>query len=172
MQGLNVGLDLLRSSLSPKDRCVPNTYIALSAILSSVGKAFSKTLSVYKSKPFARFAKKAHITDADLWKTARLANEGAIDANLGGGVIKQRIARTGEGKSGGSRSIILFKKNDRAIYVHGFEKKDGSNIRPDELEAFRKYAEVYLGYTNAEMRQLMEDGALFQVKKPEGEDNA
>jgi hypothetical protein len=49
-----------------------------------VGKAFSKTLSVYKSKPFARFAKKAHITDADLWKTARLANEGAMPISAEG----------------------------------------------------------------------------------------
>ena len=155
----------------PRD-FVPNINIALSAILLSVGKPASRTLSVYKNKPFARFAKKARISDADLWKAARLANDGAIDANLGGGVIKQRIARAGEGKSGGSRSIILFKKNDRAIYVHGFEKKDVANIRPDELEAFRKYAEVYLGYTNAELTQLMEAGALFQVKKPEGEDNA
>ncbi len=138
----------------------------------TVSRTISGTISVYKSKPFARFARKARITDADLWKTAQLANDGAIDANLGGGVIKQRIARAGEGKSGGSRSIILFKKNDRAIYVHGFEKKDRSNIGPDELEAFRKYAEVYFGYTNAEMKQLMEDGAFFQVEKPEGEDNA
>lgn len=146
--------------------------MALSAILLGVGKTVSRTLSVYKSKPFARFAKKAHITDADLWKAARMANEGVIDANLGGGVIKQRIARAGEGKSGGSRSIILFKKNDRAVYVHGFEKKDVANIRPDELEAFRKFAEVYFGYTKAEMARLIEDGALFKVKKTEGEDNA
>ena len=146
--------------------------MALSAIFLGMGKTVPKALSVYKSKPFARFAKKARIADADLWKAARLANEGVIDANLGGGVIKQRIARAGEGKSGGSRSIILFKKNDRAVYVHGFEKKDVANIRPDELEAFRKYAELYLGYTKAEMAQFIEAGALFQVRKPEGEDNA
>jgi len=126
----------------------------------------------YKSKPFARFARNARITDADLWTAARLANQGMIGADLGGGVIKQRIARAGEGKSGGSRSIILFKKNDRAVYVHGFEKKDRANIGPDELEAFRRYAQVYLGYTNAELSQRVEDGALFRVEKPEGNDNA
>jgi hypothetical protein len=125
-----------------------------------VVKTASKTLSVYKTKPFARFAGKARITDADLWTAARLANQGMIGADLGGGVIKQRIARAGEGKSGGSRSIILFKKNDRA------------NIGPDELEAFRRYAQVYLGYTNAELSQRVEDGALFRVEKPEGNDNA
>lgn len=132
-------------------------------------KAASKTLSVFKSKPFARFARKARITDADLWKAARLANQGVIDADLGGGVIKQRIARAGEGKSGGSRTIILFKKNDRAVYVHGFEKKDKANIGPDELVAFRKYAEIYLGYSVVEIAKRVEDGALFKVEKPEGE---
>ena len=85
-------------------------------MLLGVGKTLSKSLSVYKNKPFARFAKKANITDADLWKAALLANEGVVDADLGGGVIKQRIARAGEGKSGGSRTIILFRRGDRAVY--------------------------------------------------------
>jgi hypothetical protein len=92
-------------------------------------------LSVYKTKPFARFARKARISDADLWQTAILVNQGSIDADLGGGVIKQRMARTGEGKSGGVRSIILFRFQGRAVFVHGFEKKDVGNIRANELEA-------------------------------------
>ena len=129
-------------------------------------------LLVYKNKFFARFAKKARITDADLWKTAQLVNQGLIDADLGGGVVKQRIAPAGSGKSGGSRSIILFRKNDRAVYVYGFQKKDLANIRPNELEAFRELAHVILGYTNAEMAQRVEDGALFNVEKPEDENNA
>lgn len=136
-----------------------------------MGKTVTKALSVYKNKPFARFARKARITDTELWKAAQLANQGVIDADLGGGVIKQRIARAGEGKSGGSRSIILFRKNDRAVYVHGFEKKDLANIRSDELVAFRKYAEIVLSYTNAQMALRVEDGALYKVEEPEG-DNA
>ena len=127
----------------------------------------STMLSVYKSKPFARFAKKARITDAELWKTAQRANEGQIDADLGGGVIKQRIARAGEGKSGGSRSIILFRRDDRAVYVYGFEKKDLGNIRPNELEAFRELTQVVLGYTATEIAKRVEDGALFKVEEPE-----
>ena len=132
----------------------------------------SGTLFVYKNKPFARFAKKTRITDVDLWNAAQLANEGVIDADLGGGVIKQRIAAAGKGKSGGSRSIILFRKNDRAVYVYGFEKKDLANIRPNELEAFRELAQVILGYTNAEIARRVEDGALFNVDKPGKECNA
>ena len=129
-------------------------------------------LLVYKNKYFARFAKKARITDADLWKAAQLANEGLVDADLGGGVVKQRIPRAGGGKSGGLRSIILFRKNDRAVYVYGFEKKDLANIRPNELEAFRELAQVILGYTTAEIAKRVEDGALFNVEKPEEENNA
>lgn len=138
--------------------------MALSAIVIGM-------LSVYKNKPFARFARKARITEADLWKAAQLANQGAIDADLGGGVIKQRIARASEGKSGGSRSIILFRKGDRAIFVYGFEKKDFANIRSNELEAFRELAKVILGYTAAEMERMVEAGVLFRVKAPEGGDN-
>ena len=146
--------------------------MALSAILRDVGQSSSRSLAVYKSKPFARFAKKARIVDADLWRAAQRANKGLIDADLGGGVIKQRIARAGEGKSGGSRSIILFRKSDRAVYIYGFEKKDLANIRPNELEAFRELAQVILGYTNIEIAQRIEDGALFKVEEPEEDNNA
>ena len=127
---------------------------------------------MYKNKFFARFAKKARITDTELWKAAQLANQGLIDADLGGGVVKQRIARAGGGKSGGSRSIILFRKNDRAVFVYGFEKKDLANIRSNELEAFRELAQVILGYTTAEIAKRVEDGALFEVEEPEEDKNA
>lgn len=131
----------------------------------------SRPLSVYKGKAFIRFARKARIDDTSLWQAVQRANVGLVDADLGGGVIKQRIARAGEGKSGGSRSIILFKKNNRAVYVYGFQKKDTANIDHRELEAFRELAEVILGYTDVEIQQRVNDGALFNVEAP-GEGNA
>jgi hypothetical protein len=134
-------------------------------------KESSEEFSAYKSKVFARFAKKARISDVDLWRTACLVNEGVNDADLGGGVIKHRIARTGEGKSGGYRSIILFKRDHRAVFVYGFAKKDLANIRPDELEAFRELAELILGYTRAEITKRVHDGVLLSIEMPkEGED--
>ena len=136
-----------------------------------MGKSASKALSVYKNKPFARFARRARIPDADLWKAARLANEDAIDADLGGGVIKQRIARAGQGKSGGSRSIILFKKEDRDVFVHGFENKDLANITVKDLVAFRKLADAILGCTDAEMAQRVQGGLYFKVENPKEKDN-
>jgi hypothetical protein len=60
--------------------------------------------------------------------------QGLVDADLGGGVIKQRIARRGAGKSGGFRALILFKAGERAFFVHGFAKSDRDNIRNDESQ--------------------------------------
>lgn len=129
----------------------------------------TKSVSVYKSKAFARFQKRAKLMDSDLWNAVWSAEKGLIDADLGGGVIKQRIARAGQGKSGGSRSIVLFRTGDRAVYVFGFEKKDRPNIRPEELEAFKELATVILGYSDAEMAERVRDGALFEVVAPEEE---
>ena len=129
-------------------------------------------LAVYMTKPFARFARKARIGVADLWETARLANAGVIDASLGGGVIKQRIARVGEGKSGGSRSIILFRFKGRAVFAFGFEKKDLGNIKVNELEAFRELADVILGYSDAEIARRVADGALIEIRPTEEDEHA
>ena len=131
-----------------------------------------KRLAVYMTKPFASFARKARISDSDIWEAARLANAGLIDADLGGGVIKQRIARKGEGKSGGSRSILLFRFKGRAVFVYGFEKRNLGNIKTDELEAFRELADVILGYSDAEIVKRAADGALIEIEPPTENENA
>ena len=87
-------------------------------------------MSTYKNKSFVRFARRAGITDAALCdavlRDAVLrAGRGQVDADLGGGVIKQRIARAGGGRSGGFRVIVLFRREDRAFFVHGFAKNEG-----------------------------------------------
>ena len=125
-----------------------------------------KRLAVFKTRPFSRFARKANLADEQLWEAAERADAGLIDADLGGGVIKQRIARRGEGKSGGSRSIVLFRARKRAVFVYGFEKKDQANIRTDELQAFRELAKVVLEYTDSEIGQRVSDGALIEVEAP------
>jgi hypothetical protein len=73
------------------------------------------------------------------------AGNGQIDANLGGGVIKQRIARPGEGKSKGYRSIIIFRKEDKAFFVFGFSKSEQDNIHGDEEEQFKKNGQASAG---------------------------
>lgn len=101
-------------------------------------------MRIFKTKPFARFANQVGISDSALCEAVERAENGLIDANLGGGVIKQRIARKGQGKSGGFRSIVLFRKGDRSFFVYGFPKNLRDNIRKDELKAFRALADEML----------------------------
>ena len=86
-----------------------------------------------------------------------------IDADLGGGVIKQRIARAGEGKSGGFRTIILFRAGSRAFFVHGFAKSEQDNIRDDELAAFKLLAAQLLAYDDAALAKAIAAGVLMEV---------
>jgi hypothetical protein len=121
-------------------------------------------MRVFKNKAFSRFAATNEISDEDLCNAVQRASRGLIDADLGGGVIKQRIARKGEGKSGGFRSMILFKQGERAIFVHGFAKKDVGNISPKELKALKKLAKIMLAYSDAQIAAVVASGTLVEVK--------
>lgn len=68
---------------------------------------------IFKNKRFVRFARKERISDRSLCEAVQKAEKGLVDADLGGGVIKQRIARPGEGESSGFRSIVLFRNGDK-----------------------------------------------------------
>ena len=121
-------------------------------------------MRVFKNKSFGRFARKARITDAVLCAAIADASRGLIDADLGGGVVKQRIARQGAGKSGGFRTIILFRIRERAFFVHGFAKNEQDNIRDDELAAFKLLAAEMLTYDNAALAKAVANGTLTEVK--------
>lgn len=119
---------------------------------------------IFKSRWFVRFARAERIEDGDLCKAVRNAEKGLIDADLGGGVIKQRIARSNEGKSGGYRSIILFRSGERAFFVYGFAKKDRGNIGKGEQKAFKLLAGEMLGYDEAALVKALKGGAITEVK--------
>jgi hypothetical protein len=120
-------------------------------------------MRVFKNKSFARFARKAQVTDATLCAAVADASRGLIDADLGGGVVKQRVARRGGGKSGGFRTIILFRFGERAFFVHGFAKNERDNIRNDELAAFRLLAAEMMAYDNAALAKAIANGVLLEV---------
>jgi hypothetical protein len=120
-------------------------------------------MRIFKTKPFVRFASREGIADAALVEAVRRAERGILDADLGGGVIKQRIARPGQGKSGGLRSIILFRRERRAYFVYGFAKSDRSNVRDDELEAFRRLARELLELDDAAIIAALAHGAIVEV---------
>ena len=87
-----------------------------------------------------------------------------IDADLGGGVIKQRIARKGGGRSGGFRMIVLFRRGAVAFFVHGFAKSDRENLRRKELSGLRSLADEYLALDAAGLAAAQAVGAIIEVE--------
>lgn len=120
-------------------------------------------MRVFENKRFRRYARREGISPADLWDAVDRADRGQIDADLGGGVIKQRIARPGAGKSGGFRTIILYQTGDRAFFVYGFAKNDLGNIGQDELDAFKAAADEILKKTDSDIRASLKTGTLSEV---------
>ena len=124
-------------------------------------------MRTFKTKSFARFAKRLELDDDDLLDVVERAEEGLIDADLGGGVIKQRVSRKGGGRSRGFRTIILFRKGTLAFFVYGFAKSDRENLRPNEVAAFQTLASEYLTLDEAGLEAVQSVGAIIEVKSNE-----
>ena len=121
-------------------------------------------MRTFKTKAFARFATREEIDDFALCDAIRRAKNGLIDANLGGGVIKQRIARKGGGRSRGYRTIVLFRRGELAFLVYGFAKSSQANLRRSELEAYRLLANKYLALDQSGLAAAQAVGAIIEVK--------
>jgi hypothetical protein len=119
---------------------------------------------IFKSKWFERFARKEGITDAVLLDAVARAEKGQIDADLGGGVMKQRIARQGQGKSKGYRTIILFRRGVRAFFLYGFAKSQRANIDDYEEGQFKEAARHVLALTEKHLAELLKRGDFVEVK--------
>ena len=120
-------------------------------------------------KAFARFQRREGIADAGLVKAVRSAEEGLVDAELGGGLIKQRVARAGQGKSGGFRTVIAFRRGERSVFLYGFAKSERANIDHDELEALREVARAYLELEPKRIEAAIAAGELMEVRYDEKE---
>ena len=122
-------------------------------------------MRAFKNAWFKRFVRKEKISAAVLWEAVDRAEQGQIDADLGSGVIKQRIARSGRGKSNGYRTIILYCKGDKAFFVFGFPKNEQDNIREDEEIQFKKMAKQVLALTDEQLQQLIANGQFEEIVK-------
>ena len=120
-------------------------------------------MRVVKTKWFARFARKEDISDKKLSDAVREAEEGLIDGELGGGLIKKRVARAGKGKRGGYRTIIVYRTGIRSVFVYGFPKGAKANLSAGELDAYQKLAQVYLSLSDADMAKALGADELEEV---------
>lgn len=120
-------------------------------------------MKVYKLRAFARFQRHERIADQALLAAVREAESGLIEADLGGGLIKQRIARAGQGKRGGYRMIIAYRRGDRAVFLYGFAKNERGNIDDDEQVELRRLARGYLGLDDDEIEAAIAEDELLEV---------
>lgn len=120
---------------------------------------------MFKNAWFGRFARKEKISAAALLDAVERAERGLIDADLGGGVIKQRIARPGAGKSGGFRSVVVYRQGVRAFFVFGFPKSGQDNISDEEEDQFKKAARVILAFSDEQIHQLVVSGQFEEVSQ-------
>ena len=128
-------------------------------------------MTVYKTKWFNRWAQKQKLDDNSICAAVMEMSSGLYDADLGGGLVKKRLARSGQGKSGGFRTLIATNKEDRWVFVYGFAKNERSNIDKDETEALKKLAKSLLSHTQDEIEQAKENNELTEVNCHEEEKN-
>ena len=118
---------------------------------------------VFKTKVFARWSRKAGLPDKTLCQAVDEMTQGLIDADLGGNVIKKRVALPGRGKRGSTRTLIGTNLGDRWFFLYGFEKNERDNIRDDELKALRNVAQDLLGWTPKEISTGLMQGILMEI---------
>jgi hypothetical protein len=126
-------------------------------------------MRIYKLKAFARFQRKERLGDDALVRAVKAAEDGLIGADLGGGLIKQRVARAGQGKSGSYRTVIAFRRGQRAVFLYGFAKSGRDNLDDDELEEWRKVGRAYLDLAGAGIKAAIDSKELSEVK--DGQEN-
>jgi hypothetical protein len=120
-------------------------------------------MRVFLTKWMARYARREGISDASLSEAIMRAEMGLIDVDLGGGLIKQRVAGAGKGRSGGYRTIVAYRRAKVAIFVFGFAKSRRENIGPDELRTAREIAAIWTPADERKLARGLEEGELEEV---------
>jgi hypothetical protein len=119
------------------------------------------------TKEFAKWADRHGLTITDLADAFKEVAGGNFEADLGGHVLKKQVPFPGQGKRGSGRTIICFKKDDRAIFVHGFAKNEKANISKKELTAFRRVTEILLNLSPEQITRSISTGTFFEVDTDE-----
>lgn len=120
-------------------------------------------IRVYRTRTFTRWMKKAGVTDTALWGATLEMSQGLVDADLGGHVMKKRVALTGQGKRGGARTIVATKLAGRWFFLYGFNKNERSNIDKEELRVLQEVAKELLGLDERQLSTALKSGEIMEV---------
>lgn len=121
-------------------------------------------MRVFKTKWFAKWASTQKLSDKALSAAVAEMEKGLVDAQLGGQVVKKRVALSGKGKRGSARTLLAFRQGDKAFFIYGFAKKERANIGVKDLQALKLLAREMLSYTNPALTKAIKAGELIEVK--------
>ena len=120
-------------------------------------------MRLFKTKWFMRYARQERIEDHNLCDAIERAERGLVDADLGGGIIKQRVARAGQGRSSGFRLLIGYRSGNLAVFLYGFAKNERDNITPDDLDTLREIGAAWIDAKKEHLEKAIKDGVLTEV---------
>ncbi len=118
---------------------------------------------LFKTRHFTRWMRKTDLSDELLYAAVGEMERGLIDADLGSGVVKKRIAYKGHGKRGDLRILIATNKNDRWFFVFGFDKNERDNINSTELKALQALACDLLDFSETELESEIKNNTLQEI---------
>jgi hypothetical protein len=119
---------------------------------------------ICKTRNFTRWARKTGLNDSLLENAVLEIKRGLLEADLGGGIVKKRIALPGRGKRGSTRTLLATNLDDRWIFVFGFEKNERENISENELAILKMLAKDLLGMTATQIKVAVGEGILVEVE--------
>jgi len=122
-------------------------------------------MRIFVIKEFSKWAKSCGLTDDLLAKAVDEIELGLIDADLGGHLLKKRIATKGRGKSGSVRTLLTFSKDNRTIFMYGFEKNERANIDQKERKMLQELGKFYLSLNDTELEPRLKSRALREIRK-------
>ena len=122
---------------------------------------------ILKTRTFDRWLRKTLLSNTALLKAIAGMERGLVDADLGGNVYKKRVALPGRGKSGSTRTLIATNREDRWIFMYGFEKNERENITQAELAYLQGIAQIFLTYSSDELQLAIAKGEFLEVHHDE-----
>jgi hypothetical protein len=125
---------------------------------------------VFKTRYFSRWMRKTSLSDQALCLAVREMAAGLIDADLGGGIVKKRVALPRRGKSGSTRTLVATNKGTRWFFLFGFEKSDRANVSDRELSALKAIATDLLRLTPNQLDESLQNNTLQEICDDEQEE--
>ena len=120
-------------------------------------------MKVLKRRAFAKWQSREKLPDAVLCSAVEEMEHGLIDADLGGGLYKQRVPGASCGKSRGYRTLLSARLGARYIFLHGFLKSEQGNISPKEQQALRYTGKIFLSLSDDDLALALQTGVLQEL---------